>query len=282
MSPVRSRRTQIILLAAGVLLCYVLFFSSEADKGTDFRGRTESALERKHSILSGDISDEELLAQTNGQLQKILGHPDQKKEDVVILEGTRSDSDIPVAGRKTMPNPKQSPFQQAPVEKPKYPKTGEAEDSGGPAKASKSADPGEDMAREELQQILKKSPMIIFSKSYCPHSKRAKQLLLHQYDIKPAPYVVELDQMTQVVPKAKKASSDDDEDDEPDVTLGRKLQDLLASLTGRRTVPNIMINTQSIGGASEVAEMDEEGTLLKKIKDLGGKRIVSAVKIEKD
>lgn len=274
MSSARTRRTQIILLVAGIVLCYILFFSSEADHGTDFRGKTEAALKRKHSVLTGDISDEALLAQTNGKLQEILAGQETPP-------GTRSD-DIPVAGRKSMPNPRQSPFQQSPRERPKYP-TGE-NDVDTTTTESTSSDPGEEMAREELQQILKKSPMIIFSKSYCPHSKRAKQLLLHMYDIKPAPYVVELDEMTELVPRPKKSTADDGDDDDDDsgVTLGRKLQDLLASLTGRGTVPNIMINTKSIGGASEVVGMHQEGTLLAKIKELGGKRIVSAKQLEED
>lgn len=271
MSSARTRRTQIVLLVAGTVLCYILFFSSEADRGTDFRGKTEAALKRKHSILAGDISDEELLAQTNGKLQEILDGTNA----YATPDGTRND-EISVAGRKTMPNPRQSPFQQAPKEKPRYPLGDEDLDAD---KIEAASDPGEEMAREELQQILKKSPIIIFSKSHCPHSKRAKQLLLHMYDIKPEPYVVELDQMTQLVPKSQHGG-DDASEHEGDVTLGRKLQDLLASLTGRRTVPNIMINTRSIGGASEVVGMDHEGTLLAKIKEMGGKRIVSAKRLE--
>lgn len=275
MGSARTRRTQIVLLVAGIVLCYILFFSSEADPGTDFRGKTEAALKRKHSILAGDISDEELLAQTNGKLQQIL---DRTNDAPATPDGTRND-EIPVAGRKSMPNPRQSPFQQAPKEKPKYPLGDEDLDT---ATIEAASDPGEEMAREELQQILKKSPIIIFSKSYCPHSKRAKQLLLHMYDIKPAPYIVELDEMTQLVPKPKTSTLGDDDVNESggDVTLGRKLQDLLTSLTGRRTVPNIMINTRSIGGASEVVGMDQEGTLLAKIKEMGGKRIVSAKRLE--
>lgn len=272
------RRTQIVLVLVAVLLCYIVFFSSEADKGSDFRGKTEAALKRKHSVLSGDISDEDLLAQTNNKLQEILAAKDGPAPS--SLQGTRITDDIPVAGRKTMPNPKQSPFQQNLAEKPKYPVKDGVGDEADTKKEHKSSDPGEDMAREELQKILKKSPIIIFSKSYCPHSKRAKDLLLHRYDIQPPPYVVELDLMSTVVPKHKTPAGDDAH--EQDVTLGRKLQDLLASLTGRRTVPNIMINTQSIGGASEVVGFDEEGVLLDKILKLGGKRIVSATRLEKE
>jgi glutaredoxin len=96
--------------------------------------------------------------------------------------------------------------------------------------------------------------VIIFSKSYCPHSKRAKTILLEKYSIDPAPFVVELDQHP----------------------LGAKLQARLAELTGRRTVPNVLINGVSIGGGDDVAELDSKKTLIDKVKDLGGSKILSA------
>jgi len=104
----------------------------------------------------------------------------------------------------------------------------------------------------ELNSILKKSPIIIFSKSYCPFSRKAKNILLNKYIIDPAPYVVELDQHH----------------------LGAPLQARLAELTSRKTVPNILINGVSIGGGDDIAEMDSSNTLIDKIKDLGGKKIL--------
>jgi hypothetical protein len=85
--------------------------------------------------------------------------------------------------------------------------------------------------------------------------------------------------MTDPVPRPHDA---DDDDDAPAPTLGKKLQDLLAALTGRRTVPNIMINAQSLGGSDDIAQMDAEGTLEEHIKKMGGKRIVSVEKKHKD
>jgi len=121
--------------------------------------------------------------------------------------------------------------------------------------------------------------VIIFSKSYCPYSKRAKALLLETYTITPAPYVVELDLMTQEVPRPQSHSDPSvDDDNTPPSTLGRKLQDLLATLTGRKTVPNITINSQSLGGSDDIVRMDTEGTLIDEIKKLGGNRIVSIEK----
>lgn len=69
--------------------------------------------------------------------------------------------------------------------------------------------------------------------------------------IKPAPFVVELDQHP----------------------LGPKIQDLLLEKTGRRTVPNIMVNGVSIGGGDDVAALDKAKTLANKVKELGGKRV---------
>ncbi|KAJ3521202.1 hypothetical protein NM208_g13403 [Fusarium decemcellulare] len=106
-------------------------------------------------------------------------------------------------------------------------------------------------ARDELASILKKSPVIIFSKTYCPFSKRAKGLLLEKYAITPEPYVVELDVHPQ----------------------GQALQDQLLETTGRRTVPNIMVNGVSLGGADDIVEMDNSDKLVAKIVDLGNKHV---------
>ncbi|KAH7395263.1 thioredoxin-like protein [Phaeosphaeria sp. MPI-PUGE-AT-0046c] len=102
-----------------------------------------------------------------------------------------------------------------------------------------------------MNSILKQSPIIIFSKSYCPYSKKAKHILLEKYRIMPEPFVVELDI-------------------EP---LGAKLQDLLAHMTGRRTVPNILLVGKSIGGGDDMEELDQTDTLVSTFKEFGGTRI---------
>jgi glutaredoxin len=93
--------------------------------------------------------------------------------------------------------------------------------------------------------------VIIFSKSYCPYSKKAKHILLEKYRIAPEPYVVELDQSP----------------------IGEQLQAFLHKTTGRRTVPNILILGKSIGGGDDVQELDETDALAAKIKEIGGSRI---------
>lgn len=103
--------------------------------------------------------------------------------------------------------------------------------------------------------------VIIFSKSYCPYSRKAKDILLQKYKITPLPFVVELDEHP----------------------LGPKLQDELASSTGRRTVPNILINGKSIGGGDDVAKLHREGNLIETLKSMGGKRVeVSVVESEQE
>ncbi|KAK1710206.1 glutaredoxin [Colletotrichum lupini] len=109
----------------------------------------------------------------------------------------------------------------------------------------------EHAVKVELNSILKKSPVIIFSKSYCPYSKKAKALLLEKYSIEPTPYVVELDKHP----------------------LGPQLQAFLGEKTGRKTVPNILVNSVSIGGADDVIELDSQKKLVPRIIDLGQKKV---------
>ncbi|KAL4975477.1 thioredoxin-like protein [Aspergillus desertorum] len=103
--------------------------------------------------------------------------------------------------------------------------------------------------KAELNEILKRSAIIIFSKSYCPFSKKAKTVLLERYSIVPAPFVVELDQHP----------------------LGPQLQLLLGENTGRRTVPNILVNGRSIGGGDDIVALDEHDELASRLKSLAGK-----------
>ena len=77
---------------------------------------------------------------------------------------------------------------------------------------------------------------------------------MEKYKIVPAPYVVELDQHP----------------------LGSKLQTALAESTGRRTVPNILINGKSVGGGDEMRELDESAKLIDTVNSMGGKRIMEA------
>lgn len=76
------------------------------------------------------------------------------------------------------------------------------------------------------------------------------------YTITPPPYVVELDQHP----------------------LGEGLQAALFKSTGRRTVPNVLINGKSIGGGDDIAALDRDGKLIETVQAMGGKRVVNVTK----
>ncbi len=60
--------------------------------------------------------------------------------------------------------------------------------------------------------------------------------------------------------------------------LGSELQDLLEAKTGRRTVPNVLVNGVSIGGADEVVGLDNNDQLTGKIQDLGQRRVQASLR----
>lgn len=45
-------------------------------------------------------------------------------------------------------------------------------------------------------------------------------------------------------------------------------------------MPNVLINGKSIGGGDDVAALDESDTLISKIKEMGGKRIMEIKKVK--
>ncbi|QPG74444.1 hypothetical protein FOA43_001773 [Brettanomyces nanus] len=110
-------------------------------------------------------------------------------------------------------------------------------------------------AAKEYQEILQLSPVIIFSKTYCPYSKKLKEILTVNYEITPIPVIVELDMHHH----------------------GEFLQQYVGKKTGRSTVPNLLIKGVSRGGCDEISELHESGKLLGKLKQWAG----SIAKIEK-
>ncbi|WWC60787.1 glutaredoxin [Kwoniella dejecticola CBS 10117] len=91
----------------------------------------------------------------------------------------------------------------------------------------------------------KRYRVVIFSKTHCPFSKKAKSIF-GEYHISPAPFIIELDQR-----------SDMD-----------KIQTLLQRITGRRTVPNVLLDFASIGGSDDVTLLHSEGGLQRRLEDM--------------
>ena len=111
----------------------------------------------------------------------------------------------------------------------------------------------------ELDSILRRAPVIIFSKTYCPYSATAKHILLEEFKLTPSPYIVELDLHPH----------------------GKELQVFLEEKTGRGTVPNVLVNGKSLGGGDELEEFRAEGGLVSILRSMGGKRLgVEQVNLE--
>lgn len=109
-------------------------------------------------------------------------------------------------------------------------------------------------AAKEYQQILQMSPVVVFSKTYCPYSKKIKQIL-DKYDITPTPAIVELDLHKN----------------------GGDLQKYVGKKTGRFTVPNLIVKGVSRGGCDDISALHDEGALIDEFNSWAG----TTVKIEK-
>ncbi|TVY15909.1 Monothiol glutaredoxin-7 [Lachnellula arida] len=242
------RRIKVFGLLVVLFVITVLFYTgslrqnSPQDSRTagDFYDRTVNALNNKKP--AGGTSDDDQVA---AAMAKSLKEAAQVAKDNANAKAPKPDPPSIVLG---VGSAAEGAREEKSVAGRKKFTTGEAQE---PIKDNVETKEDHDI-EVELNSILKKSPIIIFSKSYCPHSKRAKDILLEKYIINPAPFVVELDKHE----------------------LGPRLQAKLAELTGRSTVPNVLINAVSIGGGDDVAELDAKHTLISKVKDLGGGKMV--------
>lgn len=106
-------------------------------------------------------------------------------------------------------------------------------------------------AAKEFKEILSVSPVVIFSKTYCPYSQSLKSLLSTQYNITPEPAIVELD-------KHKN---------------GAELQLYIGEISGRKTVPNLYIKGVSRGGSDDIHALHNQNTLLDNLVEWGDKSI---------
>jgi len=93
--------------------------------------------------------------------------------------------------------------------------------------------------QEIVEDAVAKGQVVIFSKSWCPFSKRAKDLIEKKY------------------PTAKLTVLELDERDD-----GDDLQDYLHKKTGQRTVPNVFIKQKHVGGSDDLAALDESGGII--------------------
>ncbi|KAF7508719.1 hypothetical protein GJ744_008966 [Endocarpon pusillum] len=253
-----------------LLLIYVHIRHSHND---EFYTKTLKALDKK-------TKDKALKAETDAKVQQILH--DKNLQVVSSLSGPQpAAATVPESNPRLPPDPP-SPATQPQDEnqkkftadKPKYVKdTTASPTSLSPNPTTQPDPPHLAQVRAALDEIVHHHSIVIFSKTYCPHSRRAKSLLLDTYDIVPKPYVVELDTWTEPARKGSGEVGDGEVVEDSIPTMGRALQDLLAQRTGRKTVPNILVLGMSLGGADEVVKLHEEGNLAGKLKGIVGKRL---------
>lgn len=89
-----------------------------------------------------------------------------------------------------------------------------------------------------VKDAITKDSVVIFSKTYCPYCKMAKEVfekLQHTFT------AIELDKR----------------DD------GDSIQDVLGEITGARSVPRVFVNGEFIGGGTDVKSLYENGKLEK-------------------
>ena len=98
----------------------------------------------------------------------------------------------------------------------------------------------EDFVKKAIQ-----SPVVVFSKTYCPYCTRVKKIF-SEAGVKDL-YVIELDEREDC----------------------RDVQDILLRMTGARTVPRVFIGGKSVGGSDEVAALANSRQLQSKLKEAG-------------
>ncbi|KAL7785477.1 glutaredoxin [Trichoderma ceciliae] len=97
---------------------------------------------------------------------------------------------------------------------------------------------------KEVQRIIDQNNVVVFSKTWCPYCKATKQTL---NELKAEYKVVELD------------NRDD----------GDEIQEALLTISGQRSVPNIFIAKQHVGGNSDLQQLANGDTLKSRLKEAG-------------
>ncbi|KAI9226839.1 MAG: thioredoxin-like protein [Piptocephalis tieghemiana] len=100
---------------------------------------------------------------------------------------------------------------------------------------------------EEVHWLIEQHPVLVFSKTYCPWSTLAKDILNTYSTMSPAYHVIEVDLRPDMADIKR--------------VLGRK--------TGRFTFPNVFIRGVSVGGGTNIQGLQEDDQLKKLLQDAG-------------
>ncbi|CAI2177893.1 4080_t:CDS:2 [Funneliformis geosporum] len=98
----------------------------------------------------------------------------------------------------------------------------------------------------EVNELVHEHKIVIFSKSYCPYSKKANNIF-SLYNIDPHPFIIEVDER-------------DDADE---------VKQTLIKFTYQSTFPNIFVDGRSIGGSEDLVIMHLSGRLEELLMDAG-------------
>ncbi|KAG8950443.1 glutaredoxin [Tulasnella sp. 424] len=98
--------------------------------------------------------------------------------------------------------------------------------------------------KEIVEDTIANHKVAIFSKSYCPYCKKTKELI------------------KSLVPEGDVEILELDERDD-----GGAIQDYLNEKTGQRTVPNVFIKKEHIGGNDALQGLHAKGGLVPKLAD---------------
>uniref|UniRef100_A0A914YJF6 Glutaredoxin domain-containing protein n=1 Tax=Panagrolaimus superbus TaxID=310955 RepID=A0A914YJF6_9BILA len=98
--------------------------------------------------------------------------------------------------------------------------------------------PHPDDLEKEIDDLIHNHRLMVFSKTYCPYSKRAKKLLHETLKAKEME-VLEINEREDM----------------------SKIQDHLLSISGVRTVPQVFLDGKFIGGATDLEKMQKKGNL---------------------
>ncbi|KAJ4500339.1 thioredoxin-like protein [Lentinula lateritia] len=100
--------------------------------------------------------------------------------------------------------------------------------------------------KKELQRLNEDFPVVVFSKTYCPYSRKAKQLL-QAYELSPPPKIIEVDLREDAA----------------------QLKTVLTRLTRRSTFPNILLRGKSIGGSDDLHALHNANALRDMFQEAG-------------
>ncbi|XP_063243006.1 uncharacterized protein LOC134542565 isoform X2 [Bacillus rossius redtenbacheri] len=92
----------------------------------------------------------------------------------------------------------------------------------------------------KVKNIIDSDTVVIFSKSYCPYCKMAKEVF---------------DKLCQKYTAVELNELDD----------GDSMQAVLGELTGAKTVPRVFVKGECLGGGTDVKQLYESGQLVAKL-----------------